>query len=184
MSSIFEIIHEFLIMNLSMHTVPWRIEWNHGWIPKNGFTYEIIDYLKLSKCLFQVQKNYLQLALWHPKNWNDFFFAGSSLPALMLLQGCCSLTTGSGCCAAATADVCCGSLEGWGPGEPEDMESLSLEAHDRWILLRFCWHHLVSSSFYSSWHVRFFRIESSQVIETVWILVAMSLHCSIRSKKQ
>ena len=87
-------------MNSYVNSVLWRILWNHGWIRGNEFTYEIIfEFINLKSFWIQIQ---LQIsvkenALLIQGNYHPFF-AVSSLQALRLLHGCCSVVTRRCCC--------------------------------------------------------------------------------------
>ena len=84
-------------MNSCVNSVLWRISWNHGWILGNEFTYEImvefIKYSRFSSKFVSVGENVLLIQSNHHS-----FFAVSSLQALRLLRGRCSVATRRRCC--------------------------------------------------------------------------------------
>ena len=91
------------VMNSSMNSawVIWRMQWIHGLIPKDQFTYEImVEFIKLSLngSGFSFKSVSVREQILIIQSNNDLLFAFISLPALRLLCCCSLMATGLCCC--------------------------------------------------------------------------------------
>ena len=93
-----EIIYEFIIIHSCVNSVLWRISWNHGWIPGNEFTYEsMVEFINLEVFRIQFLIYFSEGKCLLIQSNHHSFFAVSSLQALRLLCGCCSVETRRRC---------------------------------------------------------------------------------------